>query len=214
MDVIDDRSGKFLEFVDEITSGKAVARWSICLSTSMGSKRDYTSSTLPDRPVIHNTTLLATSDYIRENPETVDAFIKGFIEALHYFKTKPAEVVAILKNNLAARYGLQEDEYYIHLQREWAKLLSKKPYPLPAAIQNVYDLDVGKDPKMQHIGPMEPWDLHYLRKIDDTGFIDSCTPRPKLNPFKADEYRLLRIFLLEPCRRMRRNGLLAAQCRE
>ena len=80
--------------------------------------------------------------------------------------------MAILKANLAKRYGLQEDEYYIHLQREWAKLLSKKPYPLPAAIQNVYDLDVGKDPKMRHIGPMEPWDLHYLRKIDDSGFID------------------------------------------
>jgi hypothetical protein len=102
----------------------------------------------------------------------VDAFIKGFIEALHFFKTKPNEVVAILKRNLAKRYGLEDEEYYIHLQREWAKLLNKKPYPLPSAIQNVYDLDVGKDPKMHHIGPMEPWDLHYLRKIDDSGFID------------------------------------------
>jgi hypothetical protein len=59
------------------------------------------------------------------------------------------------------------------LQREWARLLSKKPYPLPAAIQNVYDLDVGKDPAMKDIGPMEPWDLHYLRAIDDSGFIDN-----------------------------------------
>jgi hypothetical protein len=25
---------------------------------------------------------------------------------------------------------------------------------------------------MHHIGPMEPWDLHYLRTIDDSGFID------------------------------------------
>src|SRR5439155_27321348 len=47
------------------------------------------------------------------------------------------------------------------------------PYPLPAAIQNVYDLDVGKDPAMKDIGPMEPWDLHYLRAIDDNGFIDN-----------------------------------------
>jgi hypothetical protein len=50
--------------------------------------------------------------------------------------------------------------------------LSKKPYPLASAIQNVYDLDVGKDPAMRNIGPMEPWDLHYLRTIDDSGFID------------------------------------------
>jgi len=102
----------------------------------------------------------------------VDAFLKGFIEALHFFKTRPDLVVPILKKNLAKRYELEDDEYYVHLQREWAKLLNKKPYPLPSAIQNVYDLDVGKDPKMRHIGPMEPWDLHHLRKIDDSGFID------------------------------------------
>ncbi len=172
MDVIADTSGKFLDFVDEITSGKAVAALVDMPFDLYGTKKGLHVVDLPDRPVIHNTTLLATSDYIKDNEETVYAFLKGFIEALHFFKTKPDQVVPILKNNLAKRYGLQEDEYYIHLQREWAKLLSKKPYPLPAAIQNVYDLDVGKDPAMHNIGPMEPWDLHYLRKIDDSGFID------------------------------------------
>ena len=172
IDVIDDTSGKFLEFVDEITGGKAVAALVDMPFDLYGIKKGLHILDLPDRPVIHNTTLLATSDYIKANEETVDAFIKGFIEALHFFKTKSAEVVAILKKNLAKRYGLEDEEYYVHLQREWAKLLNQKPYPLPAAIQNVYDLDVGKDPKMRHIGPMEPWDLHYLRKIDDSGFID------------------------------------------
>jgi ABC-type nitrate/sulfonate/bicarbonate transport system substrate-binding protein len=170
--VIDDTSGKFLDFVDEITCGKAAAALVDMPFDLYGVKKGLHVVALPDRPVIHNTTLLATSDYIAANEETVYAFLKGFIEALHFFKTQPGKVVQILKNNLAKRYGLDDDEYYVHLQREWAKLLSKKPYPLPAAIQNVYDLDVGKDPHMRHIGPMEPWDLHYLRKIDDSGFID------------------------------------------
>lgn len=170
--VIDDTSGKFLDFVDEIASGKAAAALVDMPFDLYGIKKGLHVVDLPDRPVIHNTTLLATTDYIKANEDTVYAFVKGFIEALHFFKTRPNEVVAILKKNLAHRYGLQEDEYYVYLQREWAKLLSKKPYPLPAAIQNVYDLDVGKDPKMRDIGPMEPWDLHYLRKIDDSGFID------------------------------------------
>jgi hypothetical protein len=26
---------------------------------------------------------------------------------------------------------------------------------------------------MGNISPMEPWDLHYLREIDDSGFIDA-----------------------------------------
>jgi hypothetical protein len=39
--------------------------------------------------------------------------------------------------------------------------------------QNVYELSVAKDPDMARVGPLEPWDLHYLREIDDSGFIDT-----------------------------------------
>lgn len=172
IEVIEDSSGKFLQFVDRLTGGEAVAALVDMPFDLYGTKKGLKIIDLPDRPVIHNTTLLATTDYIKQNEETVYAFIKGFIEALHFFKTQADKVVPILKKNLAKRYGLEDDEYYVHLQREWARLLSKKPYPLPAAIQNVYDLDVGKDPAMKNIGPMEPWDLHYLRTIDDSGFID------------------------------------------
>ncbi len=171
-EAIEVTSGKHLEFVDDIISGKAAAALVDMPFDLYGTKKGLKIVDLPDRPVIHNTTLLATSDYIKENEETVYAFLKGFIEALHFFKTQPDKVVPILKKNLSKRYGLEDDEYYIHLQREWARLLSTKPYPLASAIQNVYDLDVGKDPAMKNIGPMEPWDLHYLRAIDDSGFID------------------------------------------
>lgn len=172
IEAIEVPSGKHLEFIDRVVSGEVTATLVDMPFDLYGVKQGLKIVELPDRPVIHNTTLLATTDYIKENEETVFAFIKGFIEALHFFKTQPDKVVPILKSNLAKRYALEEDDYYVHLQREWAKLLSKKPYPLASAIQNVYDLDVGKDPAMRNIGPMEPWDLHYLRTIDDSGFID------------------------------------------
>jgi ABC-type nitrate/sulfonate/bicarbonate transport system substrate-binding protein len=171
-EAIEVRTGRHVEFIERVISGEAAAALVDMPFDLYGLKKGLRIIDLPDRPVIHNTTLLATTDYIKQNEETVYAFLKGFIEALHFFKTAPDKVVPILKQNLAKRYGLAEDEYYIHLQREWARLLSKKPYPLPAAIQNVYDLDVGHDPAMKSISPMEPWDLHYLRAIDDSGFID------------------------------------------
>jgi ABC-type nitrate/sulfonate/bicarbonate transport system substrate-binding protein len=170
--VIQDASGKFLDFVGEIVSGKAAAALVDMPFDLYSINQGLHVLDLPDRPVIHNTTLLATTDYIQAHPDTVIAFLEGFIEAVHFFKTEPDRVTAILRRNLASRYCLEETEYYTYLQREWAKLLSIKPYPLPAAIQNVYDLDVGKDPEMRRIAPMEPWDLHYLRQIDDSGFID------------------------------------------
>ena len=105
-----------------------------------------------------------------------DQSIASVLYNLEELKGLPQPLVVLLevllKKNLAQRYGLEDEEYYVHLQREWARLLSKKPYPLASAIQNVYELDVGKDPAMKDIGPMEPWDLHYLRVIDDSGFID------------------------------------------
>ncbi|MGH7873612.1 MAG: ABC transporter substrate-binding protein [Candidatus Binatia bacterium] len=166
-------AGQHLQIIDRVVSGDAAAALVDMPFDLYGTEKGLKIVELPDRPVIHNTTLLATTDYIKANEENVFAFIKGFIEAVHFFKTQPDKVVPILKRNLATRYGLEDDRYYIHLQREWARLLSKKPYPLPSAIQNVYDLDVGKDPAMRHIGPMEPWDLHFLRAIDDSGFIDN-----------------------------------------
>ncbi len=170
---IESKSGKHASYVDRVVTGEVDATLVDMPFDLYGKKKGLHIMELPDRPVIHNTTILTTTDYIRENEETVIIFLKALIEAIHFFKIRPNEVVRILRKNLAERYGLDEEEYYIHLQREWARLLSAKPYPSAAAIQNVYDLDVGKDPMMSHIGPLEPWDLHYLRAIDDSGFIDN-----------------------------------------
>ena len=77
MDVIDDTSGKFLDFVDEITSGKAVAALVDMPFRPLRHQKGLHVVDLPDRPVIHNTTLLATSDYIKANEETVIRIHQG-----------------------------------------------------------------------------------------------------------------------------------------
>ena len=159
-------------YVDRVVAGDASATLVDMPFDLYGRNSGLQIIELPDRPVIHNTTILTTTDYIRENRKNVIDFLKALIEAIHFFKTNPTKVASILQKNLAAYYGLNEEQYYQHLQAAWAKLLLIKPYPLPAAIQNVYELDVAKDPNMARVAPLEPWDLHYLREIDDSGFID------------------------------------------
>jgi ABC-type nitrate/sulfonate/bicarbonate transport system substrate-binding protein len=169
---VESMTGNLTSYVDEVVAGKAAAALVDMPFDLYGEKRGLKIIPLPERPVIHNTTILTTTAYIRENRETVILFLKALIDAIHFFKTKPDEVADILQKNLSKRYSLADRAYYVHLQREWAQLLLAKPYPMPAAIQNVFDLDVAHDPKMGKISPMEPWDLHYLREIDDSGFID------------------------------------------
>jgi NMT1/THI5 like len=127
---------------------------------------------LPDRPVIHNTTICASMDFVRRNEDRVIAFLKALLEAIHFFKTERQKVCEILSRELAPLLHLQEEDEVEYLQQQWSRLLLAKPYPHPLAIWNVYNLDVANNPDVNFIGPLELWDTHYLRQIDDSGFID------------------------------------------
>jgi hypothetical protein len=44
-------------------------------------------------------------------------------------------------------------------------------FPRLDAIQNVFALALKRDPEIKHFNPLALWDLHYLREIDDSGYI-------------------------------------------
>jgi hypothetical protein len=137
-----------------------------------GQKRGLRVIELPPMPVIHNTTICADRERVRRDEETTLAFLRSMIEAIHFFKTEPDQVCAILKRSLAPLIGISDTDEIEHLQRFWAAALSPKPFPHPLAIWNVYQLDSARGPESSVVGPMEMWDTGYLRDIDDTGFID------------------------------------------
>jgi len=51
--------------------------------------------------------------------------------------------------------------------------LDAKLYPSMAAIANVYEEAKRYDADATKINPMELWDLHHVRRIDDSGFVDA-----------------------------------------
>jgi hypothetical protein len=55
--------------------------------------------------------------------------------------------------------------------RSVSKLLPK-PYPDHEAVANAYKLCCLKNPEAEEMSPMALWDLHYLRELDNSGFID------------------------------------------
>jgi len=138
-----------------------------------GRKKGFNAIKLPSVPVIHNTTICASTDFTLKNEEKVYAFLKAFIEAVHFFKTEKQKVCEILNRDLAPMIHVTADDEVEYLHQQWSALLSKKPYPHPLAVWNVYNLDVAHDPKVNFISPFEIWDTHYLRQIDDSGFIDA-----------------------------------------
>ena len=162
----------FFEAVQKVAQGELDAANVDIPFDLQAKKRGLRVVPIPAVPVIHNTTICASTEFLRQNEETVLAFLRALIETIHFFKTEKQKVCEILSRELAPLIHLQGDDEVEHLHLEWSRLLSAKPYPHPLAIWNVYNLEVAHDPKVNFIGPLETWDTHYLRMIDDGGFID------------------------------------------
>jgi hypothetical protein len=100
-------------------------------------------------------------------------FLRALIEAVHFFKTEKQKSCAILAREYGPLIGLDGEDEIEYLHGEWSRLLSAKPYPDPQAVANLYQLDVAHDPRANFVAPLETWDTHYVRMIDDSGFIDA-----------------------------------------
>ena len=121
-------------------------------------------------PMIWFTTISSSSTFVAKHPDMVQRFLKGIMEGIHYFKTHPSESTAIIKE-LFDNEGALDDEAAAMVYQDLARLLEPKLYPTMAAIANVYEEAIRQDKDAAKVNPMELWDVHHVRQIDDAGFV-------------------------------------------
>lgn len=131
---------------------------------------------VPIFPMIVFTTISSNLKFVEAHPDIVERFLKGMIEGIHFFKTQPERAAQIIK----ARYdklGRLDDDVARAVQTSLADALEPKLYPSTAAIANVYEEGVRQDEDAKRINPMALWDLHFIRRLDDSGFADDLYRR-------------------------------------
>ena len=122
-------------------------------------------------PMIWFTTISTSSTFIQKHPDIVERFLKGIMEGIHYFKSHPEESTKVIKE-LYTDEGQLDDEAAAFLYNDINRLLEPKLYPRMKAISNVYEEAIRQNKDAAKVNPMELWDLHHVRQIDDSGFID------------------------------------------
>jgi len=123
-------------------------------------------------PMIHFTTLSSSLGFVEKHPEIVERFLKGVIEGIHFFKTRPDQAIRIIRDKSSKR-GQMNLEQAALTYRGLANILEPKLYPKMHAIANVYEEAIRQDKDAKKVNPMELWDLHYIRRLDDMGFVDA-----------------------------------------
>jgi ABC-type nitrate/sulfonate/bicarbonate transport system substrate-binding protein len=127
---------------------------------------------VPAFPMIYFTTISTNLSFAEKHPEIVDRFLRGMIEGIHFFKTQPERTAQIILERYD-KAGKLDPAMARAAQKTLADVLEPKLYPTSAAIANVYQEGVRQDADAERINPMALWDLHFLRRIDDSGFVDA-----------------------------------------
>jgi ABC-type nitrate/sulfonate/bicarbonate transport system substrate-binding protein len=116
-------------------------------------------------PMINGPTLTSTITNLKRKDRLAERLVQALVLGIHYARSNPKETEAMLAQ-LRQRVPESNATY-----NSVGKFLTK-PYPDHRAILNAYELCCMKDPKAKELSPMSLWDLHYLRELDDSGFID------------------------------------------
>jgi len=123
-------------------------------------------------PMIRGVTLTTTMSFVKSHEEEIRRLMRGFTDAIHFFLTRKSETVEILREHATPILHLQSDAEVDALYNEWAHSLQRKPYPSPEAIANVFQLALRRDPEVEGFNPLALWNTHYLRELDDSGYVD------------------------------------------
>ncbi|MGH7767905.1 MAG: ABC transporter substrate-binding protein [Candidatus Binatia bacterium] len=123
-------------------------------------------------PMIEGVTVTTTTTYVNNHQEEVRGLLHALIDAIHFFKTRRKDTIKILKEKCADVVKLESDEEMGLFYDNTEKSLEPKPYPTLGAIENVFALAVREKPEIRDFNPLALWDLHYVRQIDDSGYID------------------------------------------
>jgi NitT/TauT family transport system substrate-binding protein len=115
-----------------------------------------------------NMGVAASRTFAGAYPETMQKFIRSYIEGIHFFKTRPSESM-----KLVARYTRTEDrEVLQEIFDLYQKVFPMKPYVTVKGIQNILDDLAQTDAKAKGYRPQSMMDNSYLKQLNDSGFID------------------------------------------
>lgn len=122
-------------------------------------------------PMINFTTISTSQNFVEHHPDLVERFLKGLIQGIAFFKTQPDAAKRIIKARHTSE-GQMDDEMVDVVYQELARIIDPKLYPSMRAVENVYQEAIRQDADAKKVNPLSLWDLHFIRKIDDSGFAE------------------------------------------
>ncbi len=136
-------------------------------STEEFQKKGFHVLRLDALPMVTGPTITTSITALSRKDRLGERLVKAMIQTIHFAKTQQGKAQEILgAPSLAFPEGGRAG------RAASIARLPMKPYPDNAAIMNAYELCAMQYPVTKQVSPMALWDMHYLRELDYSGWID------------------------------------------
>ena len=114
--------------------------------------------------------LITTQTLIRDNPEMVRRFTKGFVAAIHYSQTHRENTLKIL-----SKYMRTSDKDVLNASYDYfvGRAIPRTPYVSERGLQAVIDFIRQRNPQTPNVKAADFMDNRFIKELDDGGFIKS-----------------------------------------
>jgi ABC-type nitrate/sulfonate/bicarbonate transport system substrate-binding protein len=105
--------------------------------------------------------------FIREHPDTVRRYMRAYVEAIHFYKTRKEETIKI-----SQKYSRLEDRKAQEETWQWhTRYIPDAPYPPLDGYQLVLQDMAATNPKAALANAKDYIDTRFVKELEDSGFI-------------------------------------------
>lgn len=170
--VSDDEVGRWRQWT-KVVSGDCAATFIPCINLPPAIEAGLRPFDAPPLDIVGHYHHACTTEYARTHDDLMLRYVKAAVHAICLMKLRRDEALEIVAREPAKLIKLSDNR--AELERFFdciAGSLELKPYPTAEGIANSYEIACAEWPGAKGINPMTLWDMHWLKQIDDEGFID------------------------------------------
>jgi hypothetical protein len=171
--VIDDQEiGRWGQW-KKVVSGECIATFMSPLYLPRALAAGLKTLPVPEIPIVGHFAQACLSEFARNRSDLLSSYVKSVLHALVWLIARPHEAFGRLAPELEASMQLRDDT---ELKRRFDLVvngLKLRPYPTLEAIANTYEIATLEYPAANGLNPLSLWDLHWVKELDDQGFIDN-----------------------------------------
>ena len=126
----------------------------------------------PDVDVIGLFAQACLASFPSGHSDEFERYVKAVVHALVVIKHRWSEAMEVAVGEPMKLMGLDNRGQMEWSFRSMTKGIHERPYPTAQAVMNGYEIVVDEYPSAAGMNPLTLWDLHWIKKLDDSGFID------------------------------------------